>query len=557
MRKLILRALAVLCLLSPAAAVSTAAEGQTVSAEQIEYGYRLEESHSWQQAIAYYEKLQREHTDDATVARRLQIVRIHHDVWRRYNDESFLTTVDGSSLDAAIKLYGEVLGKLQLYYVENVPLYDLARNGTAFVEVALTEPPFIEHAIGTTDSSRIEQYRLNVHRHLLQRPVSTVIDAQRLVAAIATDAQQQIGASPQAIVYEYIAGAAGMLDPYSAYLTAAEYTEIMSQIEGNLIGIGVELWAEGEELEIVQVFDDGPAAAVGLAAGDRVLAVDGAAVSAIGAKKAADMLRGNESTNVDLLVIRGDESPRTVRIVRRRLDVASVTDVDLVDEAAGIGYLRISNFQKTTCGEVDAAIVDLHNRGMRSLIIDLRRNPGGLLDAAVELADRFLPAGGIVSTRGRNGAENHNFTAHYAGTLDLPLMILIDEDSASASEIFAGAISDNRRGLIVGRTSYGKGSVQGVFHNDAGAGGLRLTVSKFYAPSGYAISNRGVHPDIELGADQGSRLVARPAIEPTDGPARSKQRAARRMMEDQELNQAVAAARDVLLRLSANSSIGR
>jgi carboxyl-terminal processing protease len=162
----------------------------------------------------------------------------------------------------------------------------------------------------------------------------------------------------------------------------------------------------------------------------------------------------------------------------------------------GIGYIRITNFQKTTASEVSRSMMDLSRAGMRSVIIDLRRNPGGLLDSAVELADQFLTRGSIVSTQGRNGQENHNFTATAPGTWDIPLTVLIDGDSASASEIFAGAIHDHNRGTIVGQTSYGKGSVQGVFHNEHGNGGLRLTVSKFFSPKGTPISARGVDPHV-------------------------------------------------------------
>jgi carboxyl-terminal processing protease len=180
------------------------------------------------------------------------------------------------------------------------------------------------------------------------------------------------------------------------------------------------------------------------------------------------------------------------------VEVPSVSSVSLVDPAAGIAYLRISNFQRTTAAEVDQALRSLYAQGARSLIIDLRRNPGGLLDAAVEIADRFLPTGKIVSTRGRNAQEDRDYSAKMPGSWDIPLMVMIDEDSASASEIFAGAIRDQNRGLVVGRTSYGKGSVQGVFQNELSDGGIRLTISKFFSPAGHAISARGVIPHFFL-----------------------------------------------------------
>jgi carboxyl-terminal processing protease len=271
-----------------------------------------------------------------------------------------------------------------------------------------------------------------------------------------------------------------------------------------LIGLGVELWAEGSELRIVDVFKGSPAYDAGLQAGHYILEVDGNSVLQVGAKKAADMLRGPEGSRVQLVISNGGDQSVALEIVRKRVEIPSVSIAEMRED--GVGYVRITNFQKTTVNEVSRAMFQLSREGMKSLVIDLRRNPGGLLESAVELADEFLPNGGIVSTRGRNGDENKNYAAKLQGTWDIPLVVLIDGDSASASEIFAGAIRDHNRGYVVGQVSYGKGSVQGVFHNDRGNGGLRLTVSKFYSPSGMAISAKGIVPHI---------LVPE---EPTTGP---------------------------------------
>ena len=162
-------------------------------------------------------------------------------------------------------------------------------------------------------------------------------------------------------------------------------------------------------------------------------------------------------------------------------------------------------FQKTTSRDLDAALWKLHREGMRSLIIDLCGNPGGLLTSSVEVADKFVNDGIIVSTRGRNALEDFNYTAHKAGTWHVPLVVLIDENSASASEIFAGAIRDHRRGVLVGRRSYGKGSVQGIFPLGLAGSGVRLTTAKFYSPNGHPISHVGVQPDIQV------RVAAKPA----------------------------------------------
>lgn len=527
--------------------------------DPIAVGRQLEIQQRWQEAIGHYEKYHRKFADRDDITRRLQIVRIHYDVWRRYTDRTFIDAVDQTNVNSAVDLLGEILTKLDLYYVDQIKLADLLRNGTAYLEVALTERDFLQQNVSRVPADKIENFRANVHRMVLGREIRSVSEAKQLVTQVATQAQNQIGVAPSAVVYEYIAGAVGMLDPYSSYLTGGEYDEMMSQIKGNLIGIGVELWAERQNLEVEEVFADGPAFVSGLRRGDRIISIDNQLVERLGAKRAADLLRGPEASQVYVTVER-EGSQQTFEVTRRRVEVPSVSEVRIVDQQYGVGYLRISNFQMTTPGEVDAAMVDLKNQGMRSLIIDVRRNPGGLLESAVELADRFIERGGIVTTRGRNGAENHSYVAHYANTLSLPLMVMIDEDSASASEIFAGAIRDNNRGLIVGRTSYGKGTVQGVFHNDAGHGGIRLTVSKFYAPSGYAISSRGIEPHVKFESQPEDRevLVAKPALDTDDASLRSANRRDERLQrqraEDRDLQRAIAEAKKIANQRTARAN---
>ena len=189
---------------------------------------------------------------------------------------------------------------------------------------------------------------------------------------------------------------------------------------------------------------------------------------------------------------------RDLTVRREHVEVPSLEDVKIVDADYGVAYIRIPTFQKTTARDLEAALWKLNDQKMTSLVLDLRRNPGGLLTAAVEVADKFLQQGNIVSTRGRNPQEDFNYTANYGGTWRVPLVVLIDKDSASASEIFAGAILDNSRGDIIGEQSYGKGTVQGIFPLGYGGAGIRLTTALFYSPSGQKISHRGVTPNLEV-----------------------------------------------------------
>src|SRR4029079_12177425 len=210
------------------------------------------------------------------------------------------------------------------------------------------------------------------------------------------------------------------------------------------------------------------------------------------------MLRGPEGTKVVVSVKNVNGGLHDLSLTRRRVEIPSVEQVKIVDPASVVGYLKITSFQKTTSRDVDAALWKLNQQGMKQLIIDLRGNPGGLLKASVEVADKFVYDGLIVATRGRSPREDFDHRGEIAGTWRMPLVVLIDHDSSSASEILAGAIRDHHRGTVVGEKSYGKGSVQGIFPLAASNVGIRLTTAKWYTPSGQAISGAGIKPDVAV-----------------------------------------------------------
>ena len=252
--------------------------------------------------------------------------------------------------------------------------------------------------------------------------------------------------------------------------------------------------ADRGALLIVDVIGGSPAERAEIRTGDRIIAVDGQTTLELSTDEAAALLTGAEGTWVHVTLNSPGGQLRQISIRREHVDVPSLEDVKIVDADFGVAYVKIPAFQKSTSRDLETALWDLHRQGMRSLILDLRRNPGGLLTAAVEVADKFLTRGGIVSTRGRSPQEDFNYQAHYGGTWQVPLVVMIDGESASASEIFAGAIKDNHRGVLVGSRSYGKGSVQGIFPLGYAGAGVRLTTARFYSPNGKAISHMGVSP---------------------------------------------------------------
>ena len=492
---------------SPAAPLEITEPQVDQQAEALTQGLEMEKEQLWSEAVRHYESASRDFPKNATLYQRLIISRLHYDVNRRYQDESFLASVRELSTNQALDLYSEVLANLNTHYVDNVDWQRIMIHGTAALEVALTEEKFVGRMLANAPAARIEAFRQSIHRKTRNRSTSTRFDLRGTVAFVAQVAQRELGLSGTATVLEFLGGTVSTLDPYTRLLSPNQLDEMFSNIEGNFVGLGIELKTTGDSLQILSVIPKGPAQEAGILPGERIVRVEDAHTDKVSPEVVADLLRGLEHTYVSLTVIGKDDQPREMSVQRRRVEVPCVENVRFVNVDKRVGYLRLTNFQKTTTRDVERALRDLHKQGMKSLIIDLRGNPGGLLSAAVEVADRFLHSGKIVTTRGRNARENFEYKAHSTNTWSVPLVVLIDNDSASASEIFAGAIADSKRGAIIGETSYGKGSVQGIFRMDTAKFGLCITTAKFYSPSGRAISRNGVVPTIEV---QPSYIAARP-----------------------------------------------
>ena len=474
-------------------------------------GQQLELERRWADALTHYEDGLRQYPrrsrfcSAATTPRRL-----HYDLQRRANDRSFRESIGRMPLDQALDLYAQVLVKIEAHYVDSPNWQDLVERGTNDLEVALSEPSFVERNVPQANRAKAAQFARQLRSILGTRTVRNRQEARDAAAFAASLAAERLGISPTAVVLEYLCGATNSLDQYSAFLTPDQLNEVYSQIEGNFVGLGVELKTQNNILQIVRVITGSPAEEAGIRDGDRIVSVDGKAVSSMSTDLAANLLQGEEGTLVTLVVAGSDNRERQVTVRRRRVEVPSVDQVSMIDRERGIGYFRITSFQKTTLRDLDAALWKLHREGMQSLIIDVRGNPGGLLNSAVDVADRFVERGVIVSTHGRSTQEDATFTAHGEGIWHMPLVVIVDQDSASAAEIFSGAIHDLHRGTIVGVRSYGKGSVQGIFPLDGTNAGIRLTTAKFYSPTGKAYSHVGVEPDVNV----------RQAAKPIDGQTR-------------------------------------
>ncbi len=462
----------------------------------VEMGTRLERDRRWAEAVTYWEDAFRQHPERLEFQQKAQLARAHYDVCRRYGDHSYLKALSTISERDALVIYDEVLLKVQSHFVHEPQWQRIVNSGLTNVEVAVTEAPFVQRNLADISIERLTTLQREARELTTARRVSDRRQAYQLVQSVVHLLRDRYGLSPQAAIFEFAGGAAAALDEYSGLLTGGQMDEVFSQIEGNFVGLGVELKTEPAGLLIVNVIPTGPAYLGGIRQGDRIVAVDGKSTADISPDAMADLLRGIEGSLVEVVVRDAANAERRLRLARRRVEVPSVEQVKIIDPDYGTGYFKLTSFQKTTSRDVDAALWKLHEQGMRHLILDLRGNPGGLLKAAVDVADKFVYDGMIVATRGRSPREDFDHRGVVSGTWRVPLVVLIDHDSASASEILAGAVRDHKRGTIVGEKSYGKGSVQGIFPLAVSNVGIRLTTAKWYTPAGQAISGAGITPDV-------------------------------------------------------------
>jgi carboxyl-terminal processing protease len=313
------------------------------------------------------------------------------------------------------------------------------------------------------------------------------------------------------LIESAINGMLAGLDPHSSYMEPKAFRDMQVQTRGEFGGLGIEVTMEDGLIKVVAPIDDTPAAKAGIMANDIITKLDEEQVQGLTLNQAVEKMRGPVNTKIKLTIMRkGQTKPIEVTIARDIIRVRAVRS--RVEE--DVGYIRVTQFNEQTTENLKKALVDLQGKipadKLRGYVVDLRNNPGGLLDQAISVSDAFLERGEIVSTRGRNAEETQRFSAR-AGDLTKgkPVIVLINGGSASASEIVAGALQDHKRATLIGTRSFGKGSVQTIIPLGAGNGALRLTTARYFTPSGKSIQATGIKPDIEVLQDVPEELKAR------------------------------------------------
>ena len=304
------------------------------------------------------------------------------------------------------------------------------------------------------------------------------------------------GADSKKLIYGAIKGMVRTLDPHSFFMSPKEYEELMIQTKGSFSGVGIEITIKNNILTVVSPIEGTPAFKAGIKAGDQIIMVGDKSTKDLSIMEAVKLIRGPKGSKVKLTISRrGSEKPIDFLITRDVIPIKSVRSDFLPFD---IGYIRVSNFQSDTGQELSKALKEVEGKKkLKGLILDLRNNPGGLLSQAVKVADEFLDSGLIVSIKSRDNKEEKSVARKNGKPRKYPMIVLVNEGSASASEIVAGALQDNKRALILGSATFGKGSVQTLFPLSDGSG-LRLTTAIYYTPNGRSIQASGIEPDIKV-----------------------------------------------------------
>jgi carboxyl-terminal processing protease len=460
----------------------------------------LEKEGNWEQAcLAYADLFSKDRQYFESLRDRYQTCLRHIHQTRRHHDPTIRQQVLSKDTAVVLKAYGEVLAKLRANYFERdkVDLTRLFHHGLKELQMDLEDDFFLREYLPLVNRPAVQAFRNQLEGTWRHTDIKDLSAARDQALEVALAAQKAIGLKPVIVILELACGACNALDEHTLFLTPGLLRETYASLEGKQVGVGIELelTAKGRLLVISRVLKGSPAEMADLKPHDRVTHIDSKPVDDLSAEAAMDRLKGDAGTYVELEVLpAGQMLSRTLVLMRQVIFVPSIIGTGILEP--GIGYFQLAGFQETTVQEMDDAINLLKMQGMKVLIMDLRGNPGGLFDVAIQVAQRFLSSGVIVTAQSQVPEFNKTYEANNSDALRVPLVVLIDSETASAAEMIAGAFKDNRRATLVGQTTYGKGSVQYVIDLTTVPGGIKITRAKFFSPSGHAYNKGGVVPHI-------------------------------------------------------------
>ena len=419
-------------------------------------------------------------------------------VTARYQDSTYLGFLSRTNMSQITSIYIEASNLIDTRHVSPTSYEVRTQTALRGLMGALNNRAFQQASGAAPRADQLQAFQNDLSQVMNSQGPRTANEAIGVMQWVAAMGSQRLGLRQEVVAMEFLNETLDSLDKYSSFMpnkssAALEPEHQTAALEESIVGIGVELKTHEQGALIMGVIEGSPSAEVGLKKGDILVSINGQELAGIPLSGVADRITGRSGTTVTINIRRNGQR-FAATLARRAVYVSSVSGVQMV-EGSRTGYIRLKQFSESSTKDLEAAMMKLHNGGMQSLILDLRGNPGGLLTQSITVSDLFLTQGTIVSTRGRTESDNSSEVAKFDRTWSTPLVVLVDDNSASASEIFAAAIQDNKRGVLVGRKSYGKGTVQTHFPMKSANANLKLTTAKFYAPSGREMSGQGVTPE--------------------------------------------------------------
>ena len=480
------------------------ASAQGTAEAVLKDGSLLEKQQRWESALELYENALRLFPEDTQLQRHYTLAKQYSNLHRRMMDSEYLQLVAKMTDQQERNFATEIFQAVEKYYLNPLACSDVFQRGVMALQVALSDVDFCEKVLPNASVQLREDFRRYLES-LDGKAIATREDLEQAFSRLAARGEQTFHVNSAYFTMECLIGFVYSLDPYSAVLVPSQYRDLLSGLKGQLVGIGVRLHQRDGQTWIYQVVENSPAQKAGLRGGELLQAVDGKTTEGLSLEQVSLLLQGEENSTVKLTLRTKDSTTkqpvsREVAISRSALVLPSIGSSQILSKETGIAYIQLQHFQNGTAKELDRVLWDLYNQGMTKLVLDLRGNPGGVLRAAVETADLFVAEGILVSTQGNQQTEGSTvYHAKKAGTWRVPLEVLIDEHSASCSEIFAGAIQDHQRGKLIGSRSYGKGLVQRIYPIPGMEDfALRLTTSQYFSPNGQKINLAGVEPDVKV-----------------------------------------------------------
>ncbi len=466
----------------------------------------LEKQGRWFEACCLYDELLSQNRNQPELREAYRRCLRQFRQQRRLDDQALQTVLAKLSVSEAGDLYDQVLEKVVKYYAERVDPTVLFQQGLGELRSSTQQKGLVQRYANRVSEADLAEFRTTLDRWEGQK-VRSVVAAGEWARKIIV-AGSQLNLPPGVVALELACGAANSLDEYSLYLSPARVTPAEAALKNKIVGIGAEVVVVGQRLEISRVYRKSPAADAGLVKGDRITRIDGHEPDLMAPDLVGERLLGEAGTFVELEVSRGEMMPQMVKLERRAVMPNSV-DAQIRTNTMGeeIGYMQIHSFQESTLQEVKDVLEVWRTRPLRGAIIDLRGNSGGVFKSAVAIAELFLPESVIAHTVGQHPDVKTTFRSRNAAPYTVPLAVLVDGETASAAEVLAGALKDNQRAILVGQTTFGKATIQGVFPLKRGPGGLRLTVAKFTTPSRMPLGGKGLQPDIPVSIPDSEAVI--------------------------------------------------